>query len=529
VAVAAAMIAGCGSASDDSAEPATSPPPTSATSPAASDVPPPLVPALPLPENAVADAVAKLDGIADELLRSSGIPGLAVAVVHGGKTIYAKGFGVKDINAGDAETNRVDADTVVQLASLSKSVSATVVAHQVTENAIGWDTPVVEKLPWFALSNPDVTRMVTVGDLFSHRSGLPDHAGDRLEDIGYDRRQVLEKLRQLPLDPYRISYAYTNFGLTAAAEAVATSAGATWEDLSQRVLYEPLGMTSTSSRFADYEARPNKAVGHIAIDGGYQPLYKRNADAEGPAGGTSSSLNDMTRWLTMLLANGTYDGTTIASPEALLPALTPQVVSSPPSEPAMRAGFYGYGFNVGTTSAARTQISHSGAFELGAGTNFVVIPSADVAIVALTNATPSGIPETLTAEFADLVQFGEVRQDWRGLYAHAFAEMDKPEGALVGQTAPPNPTPAPPLPSLVGTYRNDYWGDAVVTEAGGTLGLAVGPRAEVWPLKHWDGNVFTFEFVTENSPPGSVSKATFDGNRLTLEYYDTEMTGTFTR
>ena len=51
------------------------------------------------------------------------------------------------------------------------------------------------------------------------------------------------------------------------------------------------------------------------------------------------------------------------------------------------------------------------------GTNFVILPSADVAIVALTNATPIGVPETLTAEFADLVQFGEVREDWYKLYS----------------------------------------------------------------------------------------------------------------
>lgn len=109
----------------------------------------------------------------------------------------------------------------------------------------------------------------------------------------------------------------------------------------------------------------------------------------------------------------------------------------------MRSGFYGYGFNVGTTSAARVQLSHSGgAFDLGAATNFVIIPSADVAIVALTNGTPPvGIPETLTAEFADLVQFGEVRQDWRALYAHAFADMDKPFGTLVGKAPPAKPAP----------------------------------------------------------------------------------------
>src|SRR5215213_4236382 len=175
---------------------------------------PPLVPAMPLPENAVDNAVAKLDGMADDLMKKSGIPGLAIAVVHGGKSVYAKGFGVKDVRAADDPKNRVDPDTVFQLASLSKPLSATVVAHQVGTNAVGWDTPIVSKLPEFALSDPVITRMVSVGDMFAHRSGLPDHAGDMVEDLGYDRRYVLDRLRQLPLDPFRISYAYTNFGLT---------------------------------------------------------------------------------------------------------------------------------------------------------------------------------------------------------------------------------------------------------------------------------------------------------------------------
>jgi Domain of unknown function (DUF3471) len=231
----------------------------------------------------------------------------------------------------------------------------------------------------------------------------------------------------------------------------------------------------------------------------------------------------------MVLANGSHHGVTITTPEALLPAVTPQIVSSPASEPAMRTGFYGFGFNTGTTSAARTQMTHSGAFDLGAATNFVIIPSADVAIVALTNGTPAGIPETLTAEFADLVQFGEVREDWRTLYKNAFADMDEPVGSLVGKNPPPNPAPAPPLQTLAGTYRNDFWGAATITDTGDTLGLALGPQGQVWPLTHWDGNVFTFGFVSENSPPGSVSKATFDGDKLTLEYFDTDQMGTFTR
>jgi CubicO group peptidase (beta-lactamase class C family) len=211
-----------------------------------------------------------------------------------------------------------------------------------------------------------------------------------------------------------------------------------------------------------------------------------------------------------------------------LPAITPQVVSSRATEAAMRSGFYGYGFNVGPTSAARMELSHSGAFELGAGTNFVILPSADVAIVALTNATPSGVPEALTAQFADLVQFGDIREDWFELYQRRLAPMEDPVGSLVGKQRPASPAPAAPLASYVGTYNNDYWGPALITEKDGKLQLALGTKLAV-PLEHWDGNVFTYSWVSENMPPGSVGKASFDGDKLTLEYYDDFGKGTFTR
>ena len=104
------LVAGCDSEQGvqaEQAEPSAAPtraewsaPPTQAelsAPPTLSDVLPPLVPAMALPDNAVENAVAKLDGMAEDLMRESGIPGMAVAVVHGGKTVYAKGFGVKDV------------------------------------------------------------------------------------------------------------------------------------------------------------------------------------------------------------------------------------------------------------------------------------------------------------------------------------------------------------------------------------------------------------------------------------------------
>jgi hypothetical protein len=242
----------------------------------------------------------------------------------------------------------------------------------------------------------------------------------------------------------------------------------------------------------------------------------------------SSSVNDMARWLTMMLADGGYEGKQVVDSKALLPAVTPQIVSSRGTEPAMRSGFYGYGFNVGSTSAARMELSHSGAFELGAGTTFVILPSADVAIVALTNATPSGVPEALTAQFADLVQFGEVREDWYKLYQGLMAPLEEPMGSLVGQNRPANPAPAASPASYVGTYQNDYWGPARITEKDGTLHLALGTKLNV-PLDHWDGNVFSYSWVSENSPPATISKASFDGDKLILEYYDTFNKGAFTK
>jgi CubicO group peptidase (beta-lactamase class C family) len=100
--VLAAVVGGCHSAPPGQAPPA--------AQSSLSDVPPPLVPAMDLPANAVDNAVSKLDDMADELMKKSGIPGMAVAVVHGGKTVYAKGFGVKDVRSGD----KVDPDTVLE-------------------------------------------------------------------------------------------------------------------------------------------------------------------------------------------------------------------------------------------------------------------------------------------------------------------------------------------------------------------------------------------------------------------------------
>ncbi|MFC3226414.1 serine hydrolase [Marinibaculum pumilum] len=497
----------------------------------ASDLAPGQTPGIPVPPARIDAAVDRLDGLAEEILARSGIPGLAVAVVRDGQTVYAKGFGLRETG----KPGQVDADTVFQLASLSKPVGATVVATQVGAGRIAWETPVVAHLPWFALSDPWVTDHVTVGDLYAHRSGLPDHAGDDLEDLGFDRRTVLERLRLLPLAPFRASYAYTNFGLTAAASAVAAAAGADWAALSEEAVYRPLGMSRTSSRFSDFAARENRAIGHVRQGDGFAALLTRQPDAQSPAGGVSSSAADMGRWMAMVLQDGSVDGAEVVPAKPLLAAVTPKAISKQADSDDVRPSLYGYGFGVGVEPSGRVVLSHSGAFAMGASTALLLIPSLDLGIVVLTNALPTGAAEALSQEFADLAQYGGITRDWYAGYARVMAPLSAPAGSLAGASAPAEPAPALDPADYAGAYENPYFGPLEIDVRDGALVMSVGPIPMRFPLRHWDGNRFVFVPAGENAPAGSLSAVDFaqdDAGRIaavTVEVFDRAGQGRFVR
>jgi CubicO group peptidase (beta-lactamase class C family) len=292
------------------------------------------------------------------VLSATGVPGLAASLVHRGEMLYARGFGVRDVRTGVP----VDARTVFHLASVSKSLSSTVVAGLVGRRQVGWSDPVVKHLPMFALSDPYVTRHVTIADMFSHVSGLPDHAGDLLEDLGYDRAYILHALRLEKLKPFRDTYAYTNFGLTAGALAAARAAGSDWATIADRILFGPLAMSASTFRYADFVRRSNRAAMHVRVRGRWRQKYSRNADPEAPAGGASSNVVDLAKWMALKLADGRWKGRQVISSSALLAAATPRVATSEPASAASRTGFYGFGTNVNTDYSGRTRLSHSGAF-----------------------------------------------------------------------------------------------------------------------------------------------------------------------
>ncbi|WP_417580509.1 serine hydrolase [Pelagibacterium sp.] len=475
-------------------------------------------------------ALAALPAQIEDTMERSNVPGIAVAVVHEGEVVYAQGFGVREVGTDEAITP----ETVFMAASLSKSVSATIAAIAVANDQISWDDIASEHLPMLRLSDTYIADNATIGDFFAHRTGLPHAAGDNLEDLGFDRASIIERLVQLDLNRFRRDYAYANFGTTIGGEAVAAAAGLAWEDLAQASLFEPLGMNSSSYRNSDYRAAENRAVLHAMDTGEPQALFERDPDQQAPAGGLSSNVLDMANWLNLVLKQGTVAETELYAPGDMLPAIQPQIVGSPSPMAGGRTDAYGYGFNVGVTPTGRVMLSHSGAFVLGAATRFVMLPGDELGIVVLTNAAPVGAAEAIAADFIDHYQFGEASRDWYEGFNGLMANYLTPVGNLVGLPEPQDTPDIADAAAYTGVYENSYFGPLTIAESADGLVAELGPVPMRFPLAPWSEDVFAISPRNENAPADSRSSVTFsedaDGNRtVRIDYLDGEGLATWTQ
>ncbi len=481
-------------------------------------------------------AISRLDGLVRSVMERTGIPGLAVAVVHENSPVYVKGFGVREVSGSDP----VDTDTVFLLASVSKPISSTIIAKLVGQRQFDWKDPVRTFNSAFVLSDPYVTDNATFADLLSHRSGLSTGAGDLLEDLGFDRDTILSRLNQEPLDPFRSSYHYSNFGYTAGAEAAAKAAGMSWEDLAEKALFQPVGMNRSSYRHSDYLRHENRARPHVRAgsppDRVWQAKYDRNADAEAPAGGASASISDLVRFLRLQLSKGRFEKSQVVDAAALAATQEPQMIVGPPSRPEARGHFYGLGWNISYDERGRVRVGHSGAFNLGAGTNITMIPGEQLGIVVLTNGEPIGAAEAIAESFIDIAQNGEPTVDWLGFTGGVFEKMRQDERAgAATAAAPAAAAPARRSEAYAGVYDNSYYGPLAVTADGDRLTMRLGPAASPthFALKHVDGDGFVFETIGENA--NGLSNAAFEvggdgaARKVVLEFYNKNGLGTFVR
>lgn len=479
----------------------------------------------------LAKAIDAIDKLAQKQVDDHVVPGLSISIVHGDKVVYSKGFGVREVN----KPEKVNADTVFQLASVSKCITSTVVAALVGEGKVSWDSRINDLDPGFELQDAWVSRQLTIRDLLAHRSGLPEHAGDLLEDIGYPRAHVLHQLRyQKPGSSFRSKWKYTNFGYTEGALAAAKAVDSDWDNLASAKLFKPLGMNSTSTRFADFMNSPDKAFGHILVKGAWVHGPQREPDAQSPAGGVASSANDMAKWLRLQVADGKFDGRQVIDAKALAETHHPQIFTQFNLGNGL-PGFYGLGFNVSYDQHGMLQIGHSGAFCMGAATNVTMIPAEGLGICVLTNAYPIGVAEGLAMSFTDMAQHGTASKDWLALFKNVFSNP-----AVLGivkgfDYSKPPVSPSAPLSdaAYIGRYTNQFFGDIEVIEKEGALSLVLGPKKMTFPMKHYDRDIFTYHAVTENLdvPGGLRFTIGEDGKAATLlvENLDVAEQGSFKR
>lgn len=483
-------------------------------------------------------ALPNLKGIAEQAMKDSGVPGLAIAVVHNDKVIFLEGFGVRKVD----EPAKVDADTVFQLASVSKPITSTLIAMLVSEGKLSWDDPIIKHNPTFRLKDDYVTKHVTFRDLLSHRSGLPDHAGDSLEDLGFDRAAVLAKLKSYDLDNhFRSEYAYTNFGITEAAVAAAATTGVPWDDLIAEKLFKPLGMNNTSAKFSAFRDAENRAYTHVPVndklvaDGKWAAKYTRDPDAQSPAGGISSTARDMAQWMRLQLAEGNFNGQSMIKVEAISETHKPQILTS--YDPTTgKAGFYGLCWNVATDVDGHIFWKHSGEFMLGARSVVSLCPEENLGIVVLANAAPSGLPEGIEMSFYNLVFRKKLSRDWIAFANEKLQEMTNEQLAGDGTDyakAPADKKAAQALTTYEGTYKNDFYGPLTISSQDGKLVAKLGPKGVILPLEHYTDN--TYYCQTEGEMMSGTSGVTFAGikkgkaSTVTINFLNKEGLGEFRR
>lgn len=432
-----------------------------------------------------ATLVPLFDAYAEQTFNQSGVPGMAVAIVRDDKVVYLRTFGVKNVTTNEP----VGPDTRFQLASISKSVTGTMIAEMVGNGELSWDDTIVSVNPAFRLSDPYVTEHVTFRDLLSHRSGLPEYGTDELQnEFRYSRQEIMDRLPYLGLPgAFRSSYAYSNIGITIAGVTAAMKAGKSYEDLVAERIFVPAGMYNTSARFADFTASPDRVEPYPMHDGAPVAGPIMDDDINAPAGGVSSTINDMARYARMQANGGSLDGKQIVHASALMESHTPQYIRS-----YSGTGMTGSGMGWNTfLDGGRNRIEKDGVFSQGTATIITVWPEEKMALVVLTNSFPEGniVTGSLSNAWNDLYYNGNISKDW---YADAQQSLQHWFDSMSPQTItePVNAKPARDLKYYTGSYTQDYYGTIRVEEEAGKLLVYPGHGTMPFPLEPYDGDTF---------------------------------------
>ena len=469
------------------------------------------------------DPVVELDAFITRALKEYQVPGAAVAVLRDGKVALVKGYGVRDVTKAGA----VDENTIFQLASVTKTLTATAAATVVDQGKLDWDKPIFNYLPEFVGYDPYMTRWLTERDLLAQRTGWPAFTGDQLDSFGYDRAEIMRRLRFFkPRYSLREVAQYSNPGFFVAGEVAARCAKQSWNDLVEQGLFKPLEMSRSGTVIKALQD-PNATAAHAFVDGKIAVVEPTELDVTGAASSGTSTAADMSKLMLMFLNKGIYNGRRILKPETIEEIFKRSMVSAidftdlPPISD--KTGFY-YGLGVGSYDYTGHQIIEKGGALAGVRTILVLVPDKNAGILVLANLNLTAFPEAVRAYFLNQLLGIDPEADQKQILA--LNEQLK-------KMMTPPPTPKNPgkfngtLQSLVGIYENDYYGRCEILQDGAGVKIQFGPAKYPATLKHWNNGAFRMQFPGATQLP---SVTTFmigdDGN---AESFESESLGVFTR
>ncbi len=459
------------------------------------------------------------------VMKSFGVPGLALAIVKDGRVVLAKGYGVRKL--GDPAP--VDARTLFGIASNTKVVTATALGLLVDEGRVAWDAPVVDYLPWFMMYDPYVTRELTVRDLLVHRSGLGLGAGDLLwwPESTYDRGEVARRLRFIkPATSFRSAYAYDNVLYIVAGELIQAVTGRTWEDFVAERILKKVGMTDSNVRHSAAAEGGNVATPHARVGGVVRPIKPLLNDVTNPGGGINSGAEDMAKWMLVRLAKGKLaDGTSLYSERTARQIDTPVTILPNPAPPAelapLKSNFAAYALGVGVRDyRGRRVLTHTGGLP-GYVSIVTLLPERNLGVAVLTNAESTSAFSALTWLVVDH-DLGAPATDWTDAYLKLQAREDAATAKALDESAAARDAsskPSLPPARYAGVYTDAWYGDIAIEEAGGRLVMRFSRTPQlVGDMEHWQYDTFIVRWRDRElradayvtfalNPDGSIERA----------------------
>jgi len=441
------------------------------------------------------EILQKIDRYIPKAMSDWGSPGLAVGIVKGDSIVFAKGYGVRELG----KPEKVDEHTLFSVGSQTKSFTAAALAMLVDEKKLKWDDPVIKYLPEFQLSDPWITRDLTIRDCLTHRVGFEPLIMPWILTDG-DRNEILRRYRHArPVHRFRAAFNYNNEMFLLAGQIIPVVTGKSWDAFVKERIFGPLQMKASNTNITEFANEANRTSPHEIIDGKIQAIPWGNLDNIGPAGSINSSVMDMAQWLRMQLGDGSVEGNRVLSPDAMKEMHSPQQIitsiqqwSKDPrvslnAMPLLKSRFETYGLGWFVQDYRGHLLVHHGGEAEGMRCQTGMIPELDLGVVVFSNLHPSTLVEALMFYVFDAFIGGEER-DWSGEILTLIKEFD--EKTVKAQAPPSAAGASPPFPleNYAGLYENDLYGQARVTSENGQLKIHLG-RIES-RLVHRQANAF---------------------------------------